>query len=360
MTSSLPAVPTLALIGARLPLIFPEGTLERQWCVREMAARTVQVMFYAGALEGAGRWLLPNMVVAMTDAQMALQDAASRESWYQHTSRPRRNTAAPTGSAWYSPNSREGVRDETLKKALVPNGAVAVRPGVPATSSKGRYALKADFAQLFDAGLVDGALETAIAAWQDTHLTAAARARIALVRAGAAAASDAVLVKLPTGATVALSSGESSLLTKAVVEEFAGRFLATPAVIWLSESQQKVIDASLATALGLVIDPASVLPDAILADLDAPDGVLLVFCEVVHTDGAVTDLRRQDLIETAHRAGWRDTDLAFLTVFRDRGQRQIREQIGKLAWGTFAWFASEPQRLLILRADGARKLSALR
>lgn len=357
---SLPAVPSLQTIQELLPLIFPEGAQERQWCIREQSARTIQVMFYAGAIEGADRWLLPNQVVNMTDAQMSQLDVADRESWYTITSKPkRRNRGEPQQEqppgAWYSVNSREGVRDETLKKGLYVNGAIHLRTGIATTAMFGRYALKQDFAQLFEKAGAE--LKSSIEIWQSAHLSAAARARISLMRSGGAASEEAVRVTLPNGTTLALSGGESSLLTKALVEEFAPRFLTHPVVIWLSESQSKVIDASVSRSIGLEIDPSKVLPDAILADLDAPGGVLLVFCEVVHTDGPVSEERKKLLLETAATSGFGAGHVALVTIFRDRGKAQIRSQIGKLAWGSFVWFASEPDGVMFLQEGAGLKLS---
>ncbi|EBG4192197.1 restriction endonuclease, partial [Salmonella enterica] len=40
---SWPHVPSLEVIAERLPLIFPEGTENRNYVIREMAARTLYV-----------------------------------------------------------------------------------------------------------------------------------------------------------------------------------------------------------------------------------------------------------------------------------------------------------------------------
>lgn len=354
---TLPSVPSAQSIRDRLPTIFPEGTQERQWCTRDAAVKTIQAMFYAGALVGVGRWLKPAQVVNMSDSQIALVDPDERERWYRLTSANR--WPRPT-DAWYATNSREQVRDEGVKKGLIPNGAVFER-SVPVSSGVGRYAMHADFALLFDDALQGDAFRHAADVWRAAHLNQAALARISLLRAGAVAGAHAVEVRLPSGRSEILSAGESSELTRAVVEQFAPRFLVAPAVIWLSESAQKIIDPTLVQRLGLNIDPAKVLPDVILADLGVADGrVLMVFCEIVHTDGPVTDLRKRQLDDMAVEAGFHLRDVTHVTVFRDRGQKQIRGQIGKLAWDTFVWFASEPDAVVVLRKGTEKKLAALR
>jgi hypothetical protein len=54
------------------------------------------------------------------------------------------------GTRWYADNTREPIRDETLRDGLVAVGAVVRREDLPTTSGAPRYALKLDFAALFD------------------------------------------------------------------------------------------------------------------------------------------------------------------------------------------------------------------
>jgi hypothetical protein len=81
LTLPLPIVPSLELIGERLPMIFPEGMEHRNYMIRDMAARTIYVMFYAGAIEGSDNWIRPSQVTDMTDEQAALTDDLSRQTW---------------------------------------------------------------------------------------------------------------------------------------------------------------------------------------------------------------------------------------------------------------------------------------
>src|SRR5665213_536817 len=56
-------------IHRRLLQVFPEGTPQRTYCTREMAARAVFVMLYIGAVEGSGTWMTPKHVYRMGVAQ---------------------------------------------------------------------------------------------------------------------------------------------------------------------------------------------------------------------------------------------------------------------------------------------------
>ena len=59
---ALPPLLPVPDIHQRLQTIFPEGTENRNYVIREMAAKTVFVMLYIGAVEGAGCWLRPDQV----------------------------------------------------------------------------------------------------------------------------------------------------------------------------------------------------------------------------------------------------------------------------------------------------------
>lgn len=356
---SLPVIPSLGTILERLPLIFPEGTENRGYVIRDMAAKTIYVMFYAGAVDGLERWIRPSQVVNMGDSQAVLTDNESRESWIAMTFSKKK---IQPSDAWYAENTREPIRDETIRSGLIPCNAVVERKGIATTSSKPRYCLNQSFAALFDEALDGEALVFAIHEWQEQHLNKAALSRIRLLKSGATIAADAVVVTFPNGEKRMLAPGPSSVIAKAVIEVFAPSFLKTPAVLWLSESGNKVVarDEGLAHALGLKIDASKALPDIILVDLgDDRTGadMLVVFVEVVATDGPISRERKITLTRLAIDAGFSEKHLAFLTAFKDRSATSFRKAIPELAWGSYAWFASEPEHLIDLKDGAPVKLS---
>ena len=60
-----------------------------------------------------------------------------------------------------------------------------------------------------------------------------------LQQRSATAAQSKVLVTLPNGGFRQMEAGLSSIITKAVVEVFAHRFLSDPALLWISEFVRK-------------------------------------------------------------------------------------------------------------------------
>ena len=343
---SLPVVLPWADVQSRLQIIFPEGTPKRLDCTREIAAKTVFVMLYVGAVADRDVWIRPDQVTRMTDDQAAATSDDDRLGWIKVSLS---KSKAPIPGRWYAVNTRESIRDDTLRNGLIENGAVVTRPDLPVTSSAGRYALESGFASLFDPELDEAAFKAAAEAWAEGHLNAGVRMRIAVMRGGAAKSAEKIKVEFPSGESRLMSPGPSSYLSKTVIETFAAKFLKTPAVIFLSESGNKVVarDDELARKIGLTIRAEKNLPDIILADL-APAKPLLVFVEVVATDGPVTEARKKALQAIAEDAGFSPDQLAYVTAYLDRSGAPFKKTINELAWGSYAWFAAEPDGLVEL------------
>ena len=357
---ALPALIAVSDIHERLRVIFPSGTTNRNYLTREIAAKTVFVMMYVGAIEGSDHWIRPDQVTRMTDAQATSTSDVDREAWREESLRP---AAGSIEGRWYAVNTREPIRDETLREGLIRTGAVMELQGIPTTSPRPRYALKAGFAALFDPTLYGENLETAILAWRDSNLSTSALARIEIMRQGVVSSEGRVLVTMPSGEARQMQPGPSSVISKAVIEEFAKRFLEIPGIIWLSESRNQVVarDDEMAQAIGLTIDPQRNLPDLILVDL-GPAEPLLVFVEVVATAGPVSAARQVSLLEIAIEAGFSENQVAFVTAFEDRDTAAFKNCVSQLAWRSFAWFMSEPDHIMILHQDahdGQIKLTAL-
>jgi len=354
--SNLPPLLDVPEIQRRLELLFPEGTAQRIYLVREMAARTVFVMLYVGAVEGANRWVRPNQVARMSNAQANRGSDDVRLRWARNSAAQKKGSTQIPGR-WYADTSREPIRDETLRYGLIEVGAVVRRANVPTTSMLGTYALATDFAAVLHPSLVDDALATAIKMWRSKHLSKAALTRAKIVQEGIAKAKEGfLLVTFPNGETRRMAPGPSSLISKAVIEEFAPRFLGSPGVIFLSESGNKVVerDDALAKSIGLDIEADKNLPDIILVDIDPADP-LLVFVEVVATDGPISDSRRRALLDILTRGGLEERHAAFVTAFVDRASPAYRKSSSEIAWDTFVWFASEPDSLVLFR--GGKEVS---
>ncbi len=341
---SLPPLLSWSEIHSRLPVIFPEGSANRDHAIWEISARTIFVMMYVGAVEGNDQWIRPDQVTRMTTSQAEQTGDDARLAWAKASVRP---SKADVPGRWYAVNTRESIRDDTIRYALIQNGAVIERPGLSTTSPAVRYALQADFAALLAPDLDEATFIVKAASWREKYLNAGALARIAIVRKGAAAGGEYELVTFPNGETRRMATGPSADISKAVIEVFAPKFLQKPGVIALSESGNKVVarDDELAKAIGLTIPADKSLPDIVLVDL-GPSHPLLVFVEVVHTDGPVNLARKTALLQISEGAGFASEHVAFVTAYLDRAGQPFRKTVSSLAWGSYAWFASEPESLI--------------
>jgi hypothetical protein len=353
--SSLPALPSIDIITERLPLIIPEGIPNRNYCIRGMAVSTVFSMIYIGAVEDTGILFSPKHVYRMTAEQAEKITDNERKEYYN--SILKRKTIQ--GKRWYQDNTREPIRDETLKEGLVAIGVVTVDQNVPTTSGKGRYALKKNFYKLFDPFLSGDELTAAIIKWQEENLSRNALARVQILKGGGDA-ENKILVTLPNKETRFLQQGPSSVIAKAVIEIFATKFLSKPFLLWLSESGNKVVekDDALATRLGINIDVSKHLPDIIMVDLGDEKKLSFIFIEVVATDGPLTASRQEAFFRLTDKAGYKRTQVLFVTAYLDRQSPAFKKTIPELAWNSFAWFVSEPDNIFILK-EGVIKLNEL-
>ena len=314
-----------------------------------IAAAAAFTLMYVGALDRQ-RTVRPAMVVGMSDAAARHRQPAERLAWYEAA---KRGDKAVTDlldgwgeadkTTWYATNSREGVRDETFP-AWRRNGALIVDESVPATSSRGRYSLAADFAALLDPDLTGDDLKQSVHDWQDRHLTMTARLRVQRAR-DAVRAGHAIGVSLPGGVSRNLLPGQSSVILKGVIEEWT-KMLDDPVVVFISQSGEKVnvLDDQLLTTLGLSVDQQRFLPDCLIADLAGEESLWLV--EVVASDGPVTEERRETMIRWATDHGLAEDRCRFLTAFTSRTSAEVRRALPVLARGSYAWFLDEPEALL--------------
>lgn len=122
-----------------------------------------------------------------------------------------------------------------------------------------------------------------------------------------------------------------------------------PAVLWISESGKKVSlqDDALMQNLGLPIDQKKLLPDVVLADLGRKN-VLIIFVEVVYTDGPVTEERKAKLLEMTARAGYSGDNVAFISAFEQRNSAPLKRRFSAIALDTLIWCMAEPDLLIWL------------
>jgi len=297
-------------------------------------------------------WARPTTCLWMSDDVYARDSEQDRIAWRKAAARGRKAMeelqalwGLPYATSWYRDNSRETLRDETFP-AWLGYGAIRDRPGIRITSSLPRWALAESFADLFQPSLSDTKFMEAAETWRAAHMSPGDRFRIATLREREHA-TYAVEVTLPGGQNRLLEPGEASQILRGVLGAWAPARLRDPVILSISEPGEKVLlaDGARLRALGLTIDPQSLLPDMLIVDIgETPPTFWIV--EVVASDGPITEDRRRQLMRWAEDQRIPAGSCRFLSAFMDRNDEVARRRLKDLAVGTFAWYASEPTREL--------------
>ena len=168
---------------------------------------------------------------------------------------------------------------------------------------------------------------------------------------GSAPQQTYALVRFPNGETRRMNAGPHTDISKAVIEVFAPTFLAEPSVIFCRQSGNEAIakEVELLRALRLTPPANLTLPDIILVDLD-PAHPLLVFVEIGRSEGIINDARKTALLQIADQAGFASQNVALVAAFLDRKSANLGKAAGSLTWGSYAWFAFEPNDLMVMRS----------
>lgn len=341
----LPALVGVDEVQRRLKSIFPASYPDRPLLVGEMAARAVFVFLYGGFLDGVQHHLRPIVICRFTSKQARRTGDEARRTWIASAFG---QGFRPAGNPWYADNTRESLRDDLFRGRFVRMGLVTRKLGVPTNSSTPIYSLSDAFAALFSPALKGAAFNVAVERWREKHLAPESLARMALKARGAEARLSDVIVEMPDRSRLRLAAGPSAPIVKALIEEFAPRWLRKPVVLWVSASDAKTQPhfVELAASVGLRFDAATLLPDLILADVEEP--LRIVFCEVVATDGPIDANRKAAFVELSRDSGIERAQLGFLSAYLDRESAPLRKTFHRVAIQSDLWFTNEPDLLVRL------------
>jgi hypothetical protein len=157
-----------------------------------------------------------------------------------------------------------------------------------------------------------------------------------------------VPVTLAEGQEVYLTPGDHSRLVKAIIDEFAPRFVPGGHVIYVGDTGNKwrYFDEQALRDLGVTVDIHGKMPDVVIRDLDRD---WLVLIEAVTSHGPVNPKRREELavLFCDARPG-----LVYVTAFLTRGD--MARYIGEISWETEVWVWEAASHLI--HFDGKRFL----
>lgn len=236
----------------------------------------------------------------------------------------------------YQENSRETIRDDTLKP-WVDAAIMEAKPGIATNDQHNGYRFTAEFAALVRKYATDE-WDDALHAFLNTH--AAYKTRLKQIKA-----IDKGYPVLYEGETFHLKSTKHNKLQKLVLEEFAPRFASGARLLYLGDTSNRtlVIDRKLMGSIGIhVFDDISILPDIVLYD-EKNNRVL--FIEAYSSTGEFSFERVQKVLSLCKT----DAEIAFVTAFEKT--RKMLSVYPKIAWDTDIWVAEDATHMTHKNGD---------
>jgi type II restriction enzyme len=275
---------------------------------------------------------------------LALLDLRPGRSWSQAASpligiTPIMDWAREHYGKAYAPNTRETVRRQTMHQ-FVDAGIALYNPDNPARPVNSPHAVY----QISPAAL---ALLRSYRAkdWSTRLSQHLAEQETLAARYAQAREHNLVPLQVAPGKTVLLSPGEHSVLIRAIIEDFAPRFLPGATLVYAGDTGDKwgYFDAELLAKLGDEVDSHGKMPDVVM--YDAKRG-WLVLVESVTSHGPVDGKRHGELdrLFADAKAG-----IVYVTAFPSR--TVMARYVDEIAWETEVWCASDPSHLIHFNGD---------
>jgi hypothetical protein len=244
--------------------------------------------------------------------------------------------------ARYAPNTRETFRRFSVHQLVQAGMALSNPddPGRPVNSPKTVYAIAPETLHLLKKAQSKD-WRAGLAAYKKQQSSLAARY-----------AGERQIQQIPVcmgkGRVLQLTPGAHSLLIRAVVEQFASRFIPGADLLYVGDTGQKWAfrDDARFTALGIGLDEHGKMPDVVVHDRKRN---WLVLIEAFTSHGPVSPKRHEELKQlfVSSRAG-----LVFVTAFPSL--TTMSKYWCDLAWETEVWVEEYPDHLIHL--NGSRFL----
>lgn len=234
----------------------------------------------------------------------------------------------------YAPNTRETVRRQTMHQFV--DAGIALynpdKPDRPVNSPAAVYQIEPSALALLRS------FDTK--AWHDKLTVYVAQQQTLAARYAHERKQNLIPVRIAAGKKITLSPGEHSELIRAIIEEFAPRFVPGAELIYAGDTGAKwgYFDAVLLGKLGVNVDSHGKMPDVVLFD---PKRRWLVLVESVTSHGPVDGKRHAELAKlfAGSTAG-----LVYVTAFPTRAI--MGRYLSEIAWETEVWVADAPSHLI--------------
>jgi len=234
----------------------------------------------------------------------------------------------------YAPNTRETFRRQTMHQFVAAGIALynPDEPERPVNSPSTVYQIEPGLLQL---------LKTyGTSAWT-VGLNSYLSTRKTLVQQYAKErAVTRIPVRGPDGKELVLSGGMHSSLIKAVIEDFAPRFVPGAVLVYAGDTGAKwgLLNKPLLSKLGIAVDSHGKMPDVVL---HFPKKNWLVLVEAVTSHGPVDGKRHAELVKFFADSS---AGLVFVTAFPSK--TVMKRYLGEIAWETEVWVSDAPSHLI--------------
>jgi hypothetical protein len=234
----------------------------------------------------------------------------------------------------YAPNTRETVRRQTMHQFV--DAGIALynpdKPDRPVNSPAAVYQIEPSARALLRS------FDTK--AWHDNLTAYLAERQTLAAKYAHERKQNLVPVQIAPGQKIALSPGEHSELIRAIIEDFAARFVPGAVLIYAGDTGDKwgYFDAALLAKLGVNVDSHGKMPDVVLY---YPERNWLLLVESVTSHGPVDGKRHAELsrLFAGSSAG-----LVYVTAFPNRAI--MGRYLSEIAWETEVWVADAPSHLI--------------
>jgi type II restriction enzyme len=239
----------------------------------------------------------------------------------------------------YAPNTRETVRRQVLHQLVLAGVADynPFEPDLPTNSPRAHYAIS-------EAAL-DAIKTFGTSDWEAAVVKFLSR-RTALIEIFERRRSKRLIpVRFADGKLVKLSPGSHNKLQKAVVEQFASRFVENPQLLYLGDTAKKnlFINATVLKNLGFPITEHDKLPDIVIYD-ERRDWLFLI--EAVTSHGPMSKKR---VLELERILGGCSAGVIYVSAFLN--MTEFRRHTNEIAWDTEVWIADLPEHLIHYNGD---------
>ena len=270
---------------------------------------------------------------------LALLDLRPNRKWFQAANplmgiTPIMDWIAHHYDKKYAPNTRETIRRQTMHQ-FVDAGLAVYNPDDPkrpVNSPAAVYQIEPSALKLVQS------YDTA--AWHDNLTAYLSKKQTLASRYANERQQNLVPVKIAPGKAIKLSPGEHSELIRAIIEDFAARFVPGAVLIYAGDTGVKwgYFDAPLLAKLGVTIEAHGKMPDVVL---HYPKLNWLILVESVTSHGPVDGKRHAELAKLflGSKAG-----IVYVTAFPNRAI--MGRYLGEIAWETEVWVADAPSHLI--------------